>query len=455
MKKLMTVMIATMIAVLVGCGMDTTGTTTEAFTTETTTPVSTTETTTTALPLDVAAIYAAVAARVDAIFAIVTSEPIEPVEGEYSREALFSAFVPFKERMTHGTRGTKPIADSAKTAIAEIGTAIASDLILEDGTTYRYREEYASESWGFTKDHVIRFSLDPEHAIVFLTYSTYYDSLGVVTGHGISGKRFGYDAIGRLVIDLFGISHDAEQPQGIGGYHYLRLHEGVEYFQLMNTLLCSGFGMIHESFETDRRIEIYATPESCDGEEVYGGTYGVRYRAAGENVETTVYVKEGLFDRFIVKFLEDGYQVLTVDMMDLSGPDSTWNATWNLHYASGWDSVRQVDTHQGALYVGDSLLIDEVHFLDTTGYVYFTMDAEAAAFTDDVLDLSAFGLAFFGAIVDNAVLQSYKDDAFAAVESRMVWDDVDLLDGNPWDGAKAFLPDWVVDLAAAAEFPES
>ncbi|HAQ56901.1 MAG TPA: hypothetical protein DCR44_05845 [Acholeplasmatales bacterium] len=443
MKKLIVLTMMIMTSVMIGCSLDTTGVTTEAITTQSTT----TETTTTAEPLDVAAIFNMASARFEDLVATYDTEPLEGVEGAFSRASLFAAYARYEEYYHNKPRPLSYIHNPVRNALTEIGEVIASDLVLENGSTYRYDETATYDEWSASFEKSIQFSADPDNAITYLNRTTYFDSLGIVESQGISGTKIGYDAFGRIHIEVFGISYDPESD-GIGGYSYMRYIEGVEYFQLYNSLLCSGFGMIHLSYVDQSKTEIYSVPDSCDGEGVYGGDYGVAYRAAGDAVESAVHVVDGALDRFTIRFKVAGIQVFWVDMVNIPDPTSTWYAMWNLHYATGWDSLRTIGPNDATLYDADLAVLDDVSFNDSNGTVNYLMNAEAAAFTDDVLDLSAFGLAFYGAVLDNTTLEAYRDEAYAAIADRMVWNDVDFLDGNPWEQGKVLLPSWMFDLVA-------
>ncbi|MFA5006531.1 MAG: hypothetical protein WC509_03575 [Candidatus Izemoplasmatales bacterium] len=243
--------------------------------------------------------------------------------------------------------------------------------------------------------------------------------------------RMGFDEADRFVFDNFITSTET----GIGEYNYSGFVEN-ERFLLINHFIDGGYDFLVVSDVDDEELAITVNDGGGEGAETAERYEFVCWRDSETDRRTSITFADGVAVSEYYEFFNAHGIWLMYRVPALDDPDevSVW---WSLLDADGWDYVYDEPSNDSysmevELYKDDARMFADGSaivrgYLSVFTCLYLVIEAEPAYFTEEVLNLSAFGLTFNHPEITPEALEAVRAADIAAAPDAAVYMDVDLL----------------------------
>ena len=259
--------------------------------------------------------------------------------------------------------------------------------------------------------------------------------------------RMGFDEQERFVFDhiIIGVPGSPEEEME---YNYSGFVES-ERFLLINDFGDGefDFGMVSDA--DDEILSVSVRNGGGEGAEEAERTEFVRWHDADTDRRTSILfaddeVATEFYEFFNVQGIWFGYEAPLLGNPDLVG------VRWNLLEATGWDYVYDDPSNDSYTMYVDLYKDDVMMFADGSakvrGYLTFfalltlEVEAEPGYFTQDVLDLTAFGMQFDHPELTPEMLDAVIAHDRAAAAEKAIYMEIDLLGDVTRDDLASLIP---------------
>ncbi|MDP3130611.1 MAG: hypothetical protein Q8N15_04665, partial [Bacillota bacterium] len=408
---------------------------------DTTAPTTTTvPTSTTVEPVDALAVIDRAIAKFDELFSVPETVAVIGTDGWYEKADIDLAYQQSLDSRNPNDRPHSAFIDKSREMMTILRDRLLEGLVSEDGRTFRFHVD-SPDADDTGTDYVALFSNAGSGAISIDATSFFFNSSEIRTEAYAFGFRISFDPEGNVSMESthVGPAFFWDSPR----YTYFRYVEDQEYLAIYDDYLCDCFELTYRSFD-DAVQRIYSTSMG------YGRETDT-YTTAWTDPETgdffATWMTAGELDSVSIKMYHDvrGDWTLFVHMNPHS---QQWEVRWNLIYASGWSRLH--DDPVTLLYLDDDPVFENAHFESERIWLSYWLFDDAATFSDNVLNLTAYGLVFEGEPITNAILEAKMAYALLTAPSMTTILEIDLHAGDPYVLARSLLPAWVAVLAEEA-----